>query len=56
MTHDGGGEFKARFEDMCHLLKKERHVSIGDQPEGHGMIERFNRDMIRATLSKDVPI
>ena len=25
-TNDGGGEFKARFEDMplCHLLKKER--------------------------------
>ena len=49
VAHDGGGEFKARFEDMCHLLNKERHVSIGDQPEGHtyGMIELFNRDIVQ---------
>ena len=31
VTHDGGGECKARFEDMCHLLKKERHVAINSR-------------------------
>ena len=47
ITHDGGSEFKSRFEDMCHVLQKERHISISDRPEGHGIIERFNRDIMQ---------
>ena len=53
----GGGEFKARFQDMYHLLNKERHVYIGDQPEGHihGMIERFNRDIVQLSAKMCPP-
>ena len=40
VTHDGGNEFKSRFEDMCHVMQKQRHISISDRPEGHGIIER----------------
>ena len=47
ITHDGGNEFKSRFEDMCHILQKECHISISDRPEGHGIIERFNRDIMQ---------
>ena len=49
VTHDGGCEFKKRFEDICHLLQTDRHVStiIGDRPEGHGGIEKFNRDVVQ---------
>ena len=32
---------------MCHILQKERHISISDRPEGHGIIERFNRDIMQ---------
>ena len=49
ITHDGGAEFKKRFEDVCHVLQRVRHVSIGDRPEGHGIIERFNRDIMQLT-------
>ena len=50
ITHGGGNEFKSRFEDTCHiivLLQKERHISISDRPEGHSVIERFNRDIMQ---------
>ena len=56
VTHDGGNEFKSRFEDMCHVLQKERHVSISDRPEGHGIIERFNRDVMQLIAGQNVPI
>ena len=47
VTHDGGGEFKKHFEDICHLLQADRRMSIGDRPEGRGMIEKFNRDVVQ---------
>ena len=47
ITHDGGNEFKSRFEDMCHVMQKQRHISISDRPEGHGIIERYNRDIMQ---------
>ena len=49
ITHDGGSEFKKRFEDTCHVLQRLRHISIGDRPEGYGIIERFNRDIMQLT-------
>ena len=32
VTPDGGDGFKKCFQDMCHLLQTDRHVSIGDRP------------------------
>ena len=48
-VHDGGNEFNSRFEDMalCHILQKEHHISISDRPEGHSIIERFNRGIMQ---------
>ena len=56
ITHDGGPEFKARFEDMCAVLKLHRHVSMHDRPAGHGLIERFNRDLALSADGQTLPI
>ena len=29
------------------MIQAERHVSIGDRPEGHGVIGKFNRDVVK---------
>lgn len=45
VSHDGGPEFKKEVEDTMALLVEHRHISTRNRPEGHGLIERLNRDL-----------
>ena len=52
LSHDGGSEFKGFFEDMCAAINKiHQHVSMHDRPAGHGIVERFNRELTQ-TIGK----
>ena len=52
LSHDGGSEFKGFFEDMCAAISKiHQHVSLHDRPAGHGIVERFNRELTQ-TIGK----
>ena len=45
VTHDGGQEFKETFAKAVDILQKHRHVSMARRSDGHGMVERYNRDL-----------
>ena len=51
ISHDGGSEFKGKFEDLCAILQCQRHVSHHDRPQGNGIVERSNQELCR-TITK----
>ena len=54
VSHDGGAEFKKEVQDTMALMIDRTLVSSHDRPEGHGKIERFNRDLCQL-ISKMCP-
>ncbi len=50
VSTDGGSEFKKVFTDVCHLLRQKRHVSQAGRPQGHGIIEKWNRDVVQLVV------
>ena len=49
VSHDGGSEMKALFTDVMHLLQVTRSVSAAGKPHGHGIVEKWNRNLAQIT-------